>query len=339
MIFALGLAFVILFYTNNLEVAVLQQTVMEADFALDTFVSVQIFYDANGFGNLEEQHRDIAARAVSMVHDYENMLSMHRENTDIWRINNAGGLPVEVSAATIEVINISLALSELTNGAFDITIGALTRLWDNARALESIPDYDEIQLALTTIGTEVIIDGNFVQLAHPLAAIDLGAIGKGFIGNRVRDFLQDYDVAAIINLGGEVTTLGQKPDGTPWAVGLQVPFAGINETFAVMHLNEASMATSGKYQRFFYYNNEFFHHILDPETGHPVKSELASVTIVNTGEDFADGLPTALFIMDTQEGLDLINSLENIEVVFIFNDGSWLASDGVGTYIPFQVMQ
>ncbi|MCL2396508.1 MAG: FAD:protein FMN transferase [Defluviitaleaceae bacterium] len=291
--------------------------------AMDTLAQVHIFYMDTPSQPRREHYMNLAQQAMDIVHELDELLNMHREGSDIWRINQAGGGYVEVSDHTVAVLEQSLHMRRLSAGAFDITIGAVTALWDFAAGAVP-PDGELIAAALETVGTEVHINGNMVRLGHPHAKIDLGAVGKGFAADAAAEFLRGYGVAALVDLGGDIATIGAKPDGTPWSVGIQDPFAGPGELIDTIEIGETGVASSGAYRRYFYYDDIRFHHILDPATGFPVDNDIIAVNIIAPDATWSEGISTAVYVMGAQRGMALIESLTDVRGIIILRDGTVL---------------
>ncbi len=261
---------------------------------------------------------------------YEQLLSRTVEGSDVWRINHAGGQPVEVSDATTEVISIALEVSRLSEGAFDITVAPASVLWDFTSGAAVLPDAAELaDAAARTDYRQLVLEGNTVTLPEGMM-VDLGAIAKGYIADQVKQYLVDRGITqAILSFGGNIVTIGEKPDGSAWKVGIQDIDAPTGTSMLVLENRDGSVVTSGIYERGFDLDGVRYHHILDPKTGWPVQNELASVTIVSVPSVWGDALATAAFILGTEKGLELIESLDGIEAVFIQRDRTVVSSSGV----------
>lgn len=278
--------------------------------ALDTVISIQI-YDSKDEALIEQ--------CKKICETYEAKLSRTIETSEITQINNASGAPVEVSPETIRVIEKGIYYGDLSNGAFDITIGSVTSLWD-FKAEEPVPPSPEaITEALNHVNYKsIVIKDNTVRLMDPHARIDLGAIAKGFIADQIKIYLEEEGVKhALINLGGNVLAIGNKLDGSDFNIGIQTPFDMEAGPISSVKINDKSIVTSGTYQRYFEYDNTLYHHIIDPETGNPCNNGLRSVTIITDSSLTADALSTTCFVLGPKEGMKLINQLENVDALFI----------------------
>ena len=192
------------------------------------------------------------------------------------------------------------------------------------------PTDEAIQEALPLINYKNIeLKENEVSFAKEGMGIELGAIAKGYIADRVKDYLLDNGVkSAMINLGGNVLCVGNKPDGTPFNVGIQMPYADRNETIAAMQISDLSVVSSGIYERFFELDGKNYHHILDPKTGYPVESDLISVTIISPLSVDGDGLSTTTFALGLEKGMELIDSIPDTYALFITEDYQLHYSEG-----------
>ena len=266
---------------------------------------------------------------------YENLLSKTRDTSDVWRVNNANGQPVGVSDEMIEILAISEKYYHLSGGSFDVTCGAETALWDFTGAGAGvIPSPDQLIDAVSRTGFEYLhIEGNMVWLDNN-ARLDLGAVAKGYIADRIAGFLISRGVTgAVIDLGGDIVTIGQKNDGKPWAVAIRSPqgkyssggYAGIVE------IKEGAVVTSGVYERFFEVDGTRYHHILNPQTGMPAETDIMSITVIAGSAAEGDALSTTCLLLGSERAMELIKSLNDektlkIDACLILNDGSVLST-------------
>lgn len=280
------------------------------DTAFDTVVSVQI-YDA--------VDQSVLQKCKTICQDYEAMFSRTIETSEISKINAAGGAPVTVSAETVKLIKKGIYYGELSDGALDITIGSVSRLWDFKTETPAVPASESISEALTHVDYRKInITDNTVTLEDPQAAIDLGGIAKGYIADRLKNYLESQGVRhALINLGGNVLAIGGKPDGSAFHIGIPKPFDKENTILTSVNVKDQSVVTSGTYQRYFETDGTRYHHILDPATGYPSNQGLNSVTILTDSSLTADALSTTCFVLGPEKGMKLINQLDNVDAVFV----------------------
>ncbi|NCB91012.1 MAG: FAD:protein FMN transferase [Clostridia bacterium] len=301
------------------------EPITETGFYLNTVVSITI-YDSSDTSLLTE--------SLNICKQYEDQLSRTIPTSEISRLNN-GELTDEqgishLSADTAKLIQEGLSYAELSDGAFDITIGPVSSLWDFTSEDPSIPDDADIQAKLPLVGyKKVALDGESIHFDTEGMQLDLGAIAKGYIADRIKDHLVSKDVkSAIINLGGNVLCIGEKPDGTPFKIGVQKPFADRNETITTVDVSDYSVVSSGIYERHFEKDGRNYHHILDPSTGYPYDNGLTSVTILSPTSTEGDGLSTTCFALGLDAGMALINETEDVEAAFISSDGKIHYSSG-----------
>lgn len=283
------------------------------DTLFDTVISVQIF---------DSVDEDVLKGCEKLCKKYDSMFSNKIEDSEISRINSAGGNPVEVSKETIKLIKKGIYYSEISDGAFDITIAPVSNLWDFKAETPLVPSPEAIAEAVSHVNYKnIIIRDNTVKLTDPHAGIDLGAIAKGYIADRIKDYLEDEGVRhAMINLGGNVLAMDSKLDGSDYNIGIQKPFDETGEPITSVKISDKSVVTSGIYQRYFKTDGKIYHHILDPNTGYPCENNLYSVTILTDSSLTADALSTTCFLLGYDRGMKLINQLDNVDAVFITND-------------------
>lgn len=294
------------------------ERVTRTGFYLNTVVSIILY------GSGQDELLD---GCMELADTYEHMLSRTLKGSDIWNINHSGGMPVTVHDETRELLNIALSYAEMSEGLVDPTIGALSILWNFGNDNPGIvPTDKEIADALSHVNYKnVIIDGNQVTLKDPEAKLDLGFIAKGYIADKMKEYLLANNVSnAIISLGGNVLTIGQRPDGTPFRVGVQEPFAKTGTSVLVLDVQDKSLVSSGNYERYFVKDDILYHHILSTLDGYPADSGLSGVTIISENSVDGDALSTLCFILGYEKGKELIGSLQNVEAVFIAEDGTVL---------------
>lgn len=257
-----------------------------------------------------------------MCEEYEAKFSRTIESSEVSQINAAGGAPVEVSQDTVTLIKKGIYYGDLSDGAFDITIGAVSSLWDFKAEDPSPPSPEAIAEAVKHVNYRKIqIDGNTVRLLDGAAKLDLGAIAKGYIADRLKEYLKEEGVRhALINLGGNVLAVGDKLGGSPFNIGIQKPFDTDGEPITSVSLDNQSVVTSGTYQRYFEKGEILYHHILSSSTGNPCNNGLNSVTIITNSSLTADALSTTCFLLGPDEGMKLVNQLDNVDAVFINTD-------------------
>lgn len=296
-------------------------------YCFDTTITITIYSYAG-----EEDADDIINQCFGLCNHYETLFSRTLDDSDISHINNSDGQKTEVHQVVAEIISNSLEYSRLSGGAFDITIAPLTSLWDINNNTGTIPSEDDIHSALNHIDYNTIsVDEEFVTLSDPDAQIDLGGIAKGYVADKLKSYMVSEGVtSAIIDLGGNILTIGGKSSGDDFKIGIKKPFSeNASEYAATIDVNGKSVVTSGIYERYFEKDGKIYHHILDTKTGYPVENNLYSVTIISNTSESGDALSTSAFALGLDEGLKLINSLEKTEAVFITNENKILLTDGL----------
>lgn len=272
--------------------------------------------------------------AFAKISEIEAHMSLHIETSEISRINQQAGLnPVSVSADTFTVIQKALDTGVLSDGAFDPTIGPLVQAWDIGGDNPRKPPQTEIDSLLPLVDYhQVVLDAQAltVYLTQPGMVLDLGGIAKGYAADKVAEVLRAHGVqSAIINLGGNVLTVGNKPDGSLWRIGIQNPSDERGGHAVVVSLPALSLVTSGPYERYMEFEGVVYHHILDAATGYPVQSEFDSVSILTAESFLADALSTSVYSLGLQKGMALVDSLEGVEAIFIGKDKSIRVSKGI----------
>jgi len=286
-------------------------------FLLDTIVTITIY---------EGGSEDILDGAIALIESFEDRFSKTRQGSEIARLNNEKN--TEVSPDTAEMIGIARTYAEKTDGAFDISIGAVDKLWDFQAENPTLPNTALIEEALKKVGYKNIRrDGTSITLENG-AELDLGGIAKGYIADKVKTYLQENGVtSAVINLGGDVLLIGQK-GGEPFAVGVADP-QNPDALACILDMSDCAVVTTGIYERSFTIDGRRYHHILDPKTGWPIDANLSSVTIVTAAAVDGDALATACLVLGEEKALALLATLPGTSVLFIDREGNILPSSTV----------
>lgn len=342
---------------SNGQNAASSQGISKTGFFLDTVCSITIYGLADQDGKLadmtdEELEKEcylIITDAFKLCSEYENMLSKTIETSDIARINNAEGKAVTVSDETIEVLKKGLEFGRLSGGAFDITIGKATDLWnfhDNAETGHEggiVPSEEALKEAIRHVNYENIkIEGNGVSLTDPETEINLGGIAKGYIADKAAEYLEERGVvSAIVDLGGNIVAIGGKTSQiaasgdtqeTDFKIGIKDPLSSSGGLLELIPCKNKTVVTSGTYERYFEKDGVKYHHILDVNTGYPVDTDVLSVTIIADRGKSADcdGLSTTCLALGMEKGMELVKSLEGFEAVFVDKDGNVeISSDNI----------
>ena len=308
---------------------------------LNTAVQITIY---------DSQDKALLDDCLALCDKYELVFSRTNEKSELYKLNHRKDTsdkdtntdrqttpyPVSGTADTWHIsedlaslLSEGLDITRESDGAFDIAIAPLTSLWDFTAEDPKVPDDAAIQKALPLCSSDgITIDGQDITLPSDDIQFDVGAIAKGYIADRLKDFLVKKGVnSAIINLGGNVLCIGSKPDGTPFKVGIQKPFADRNETEAVMDITGKSVVSSGIYERCFKQNGKLYHHILNPKTGYPYDNSLVSVTIISDQSVDGDALSTTCFALGLDKGLKFAEK-KGVQAVFITEDYKLHYTDG-----------
>ncbi len=266
-----------------------------------------------------------ALRAVQReVGRLERLLSRFDPKSEISRINRSAGLGrIKLSRETYALLSKAQELSFLSGGAFDITIGPLISLWDYKHS-KVVPDEAAVLKAISLVGfsdLQLDADSMTAKLMQPGQMIDLGGVGKGYASDKAMEVFRSHGItSAFTNIGGNVSTLHSKPDGSPWQVGIRHPRQE-DQLIGAVSVSGQSVVTSGDYERYFIDRQGVRrHHLLDPLTGYPAESELVSVTVVHESALLADALSTAVFVSGMEKGLKLLEKIPSAQAVLVDQD-------------------
>ncbi len=261
-------------------------------------------------------HDNLHNQIDNLLQDINQAMSTYIGDSELSRLNrNNVDTPVVISEALFEVINTAQYISDITDGAFDITVGPLVNLWGfGPETRSAIPDDDEIELTLAGIGYEKLVldeTKSSITKKSELMYIDLSALAKGYAVDRIAKQLEllgikDY----LVDIGGELRANGSNKQGLAWQIGIEKPDPYARNAQTIVSLNNMAMATSGDYRNFFERDGNRYTHTIDPVTGRPVTHELASVTVIHKNCMHADALATALLVMGKDAGMALANQLE-----------------------------
>ncbi len=267
---------------------------------MDTVVSITVVSDSR------EKAESVIEEAFSEIKRLEGLINFYSDKSEISMINkNAGVKPVKVSHETLDVIKKAVYISEITDGAFDITVGPLVRLWDFHKKIK--PDDIKIKEAKRHVGyRDIIIDeiDSTVYLRRKGMYIDPGGIVKGYTADIVVEILKRRGIkAGLVAVAGDIKAFGRKPDGSLWRVGVRNPRSkDSDDLIATIELNDKAISTSGDYERYFIIDGKRYHHILNPETGYP-EDDSVSVTVISEDGFIADGLSTGFFVLGPEKSL------------------------------------
>ena len=286
-------------------------------FAMDTMMDFTIY----GESGLIDQ-------SESLIASLESLVSVTDANSELYAINQTGSGTLTGKASSL--MEQALEICRRTDGALDLSIYPIVRAWGFTTGSYQVPDEAEIQALLPLVDYRKIqydaADGD-VTLPEGMK-IDLGSVAKGYAGQLVAQMLREHGVqSALLNLGGNVQTVGAKPDGSPWQIGIKDPQG--EDAMMVLSVEDQAVVTSGGYERYFEQDGQTYWHIMDPSTGHPADSGLISVTIVGDEGVVCDGLSTALFVMGLEKAADLWAQSGDFEAVFVTASGEVYITEGL----------
>lgn len=286
-------------------------------FAMDTAMDFTVYGDA---ALLDE--------AETLIGSLEEQVSVTDEHSDIYAIDHTGSGSLSGNAA--ELMEQALELCRRTGGALDISVYPIVRAWGFTTGSYQVPDEETIQSLLPLVDyTQIQYDAATGVVTLPEGMeIDLGSVAKGYAGQLVAQMLREHGVqSALLNLGGNVQTVGTKPDGSPWQIGIKDPQG--EDAMMVLSVEDQAVVTSGGYERYFEQDGQTYWHIMDPSTGHPADSGLLSVTIVGKQGIICDGLSTSLFVMGLEKAADLWAQSGDFEAVFVTASGEVYITEGL----------
>jgi len=297
----------------------------KTNFVLGTVVTVTL-YD-NGSDELLD-------KAFARLLEIENLMSANLDASEIGRINlMAGKEAVTVSEETYNVIEQALYYGDISKGTFDITMEPVVKLWKIGTDEARVPSENELNQALTKVDyrlVELDEDNKTVFLPEEGMGLDLGGIAKGYAADELVKLLVNEGVSsAMLNLGGNVFAMGSKLDGTDWNIGIQNPFDERNQYFGIASIKDKTVVTSGPYERYFEENGKRYHHIFNTTTGMPVENDIASVSVISNTSIDGDALSTTLFALGVKEGIQLVETLDGVECIYVDYDKKVTVSSGL----------
>lgn len=287
--------------------------------AMDTFMTLSVYAQSPAAGEalLEE--------AAGEIRRLEGLLSVTDPGSEIYQVNHGGA--VSLSEPVRELLEKALELCRETGGALDVTVYPAVRAWGFTTGEYRVPEEAELSALVERVDYgRVSLDGDRLALPEGVE-LDLGSVGKGWTGDRLTALFREAGVSsAIMELGGNVQALGTKPDGAPWRVAVQAPGGGYA---GVLEIADKAVVTSGGYQRYFEQDGETYIHIIDPATGRPARTGLASVTIVADSGLQGDGLSTALFVMGREKAEAFWRRNPEFDFILLGEDGTAAITEGL----------
>ena len=295
-------------------------------FYFDTFITITLY---------QQITPELREEVLNICDTYEKTFSAEIEGSDIYRINHAGGEAVSVCNDTMELIQIAIDYALLTEGKCVPTIYPVSSLWNFSSDNKTIPSAESLADQLSHVNYHnIVLNGNTVTLTDPQSAIDLGFIAKGYIADKLKEYFLGKDIThGIINLGGNILTINNKPNGSPYQIGIEYPFKEQSAPIAALQISDVSVVTSGVYQRYFILNDNLYHHLIDTQNGYPSNQGLYSVTIIGSSSTVCDALSTAIFLCGPEEGMELINKTDGYEAIFVTDQYTLLLSENAEQFI------
>lgn len=290
--------------------------------AMDTFISVAISSSTMSDRELASALDD----SFRILSDLDRAMSLSGEHAELKRVNGAvPGEPVRVTEDLYRAVESALDMADITGGAYDPTVGAVTLLWRGEDGSEfNVPSSRDLARAVELVGAEnaTLSMPPAIALAKRGVRLDLGGIGKGYAAARLIAMLTERGVdSAVLSLGGNIATIGERPSGGAWRIGVQDPARDRGETIAVVNVVGRSVITAGVYERHWEADGESYTHIYDPRTGMPVSGDLLSVTVVADDPIAGDALSTAFMVLGEQRSIELLRRLPAVEAIFISQQG------------------
>ena len=275
------------------------------------------------------QYIDMAAGEVTRI---EKLISEWDSTTQISKVNKFAGIkPIKVDKEVFDLIVRSIKISELTDGAFDISWAGMNQIWKFDGSMKRLPTQEEVAAAVSTVGYKnIILNKNDLTVFLKLKGMRLGfgGIGKGYSADKSAALLKSMGVTAgLISASGDITAWGKQPDGKPWVVGITNPF-NKEKVFSWFPFEGGSIGTSGNYENFVEFNGVRYTHIIDPRTGWPVHG-ISSVTLFGPNAELSTALTKAIFVMGKDVGIDIIKQIKGIEYVVVDEEGKIYKSDKI----------
>lgn len=308
---------------NNIEMSSLHT---ETAFLMGTLIEISTY---------NEIDKELSKKAFERIKEIESKMTINSENTsEIITLNNYSGKnAIKLSEDTFYVLSKGKYYSELSKGKFDITIGPLIKIWNIGTDNPTKPPQNLIDEKLNFVDynmLELYNDNKSAKLINENMVVDLGAIAKGYAADEAKKILIEGGInSAIINIGGNIITIGTKANGDTWKIGIQNPFSNRGEYLGIVQLEDKAVVSSGDYEKYFEQDGIKYNHIIDPATGYPCNNELTAVSIITKDSIDADGLSTTAFLMGLKNGINFINTIDGVEAIFITKNKKIYCTEGI----------
>jgi thiamine biosynthesis lipoprotein len=306
------------------------KTYTESIPSMTSILSISIILEENQ----DKVAQELIQKGFERANELIKIISAWEEGTQMYAVNQEAGIrPVAVGDELFCLIQRGLKISELTKGLFDITFASIDKVWYFDKPMFELPTETAIAQSVRNINYKYVqldTKNKTVFVTNKGTKIELGAIGKGYIANQIKELLITYGIqSGLVNAGGDLVCWGKNTEGFPWRVGIADPNKEASY-IAWLPLENQAVATSGSYERFALINGEKYSHIIHPETGHPVKG-LKSVTIISPDPELCDAIATSVFLMGLEQGLEFVNQFEDIQCFMIDNQNQYYYSDNLNT--------
>ncbi len=298
------------------------KVVKRTQILLGTVVEIQII------DNDEQKAEDAIRKAFAEIKRIDDLFTTYNEQSPVWKINNSSDTLIKVDEEIYNLLVLCDSVTKISDGCFDVTLDNLTKVWGFYTDNPALPEKESVLGALDLCGWKNLnLTGDATIIKKKKVGLNFGAIAKGYAVDQAIKIIGNFGIKrALVNAGGEIKVIGED-----WKIGIQHP-RDEREIIAAIKLNNNSVATSGDYEQFFEVDGIRFHHILDPKTGYPARG-IQSVTVINESNTFADALATAVFVMGKENGMKLIENLDNTEAMIIDDEGNIFYSKGFEKFL------
>lgn len=290
-------------------------------FAMDTYMRIKVY---------GEDTDNVLNSVKSEIITLDNLFNVNNAESDIYNINSHCGDKIKVNVDTINLINKSIEISKETNGALDISIYPIVKEWGFTTGEYKIPDDNTINQLLQYVDfNKIKVEGDRVCIPKN-SAIDLGSVAKGYTGDKISSILKENGIkSALIDLGGNIQTIGVKPNGDLWSVAVKNP-TDTENYICILKVSDKAVITSGNYERYFTdENGKRYCHIMDTSTGRPAENGLISVTVIGDSGVKCDALSTSLYVMGTEKAVEYCNAHKDIDAIFVTEDMKIMITENI----------
>ncbi len=290
--------------------------------AMNTLMSIRVFSSS------EADNEDALQLFVDKINELDLLFDANNENSDVAEINGKNE-EIKISEDTAKIIEKSILANTLTDGAFDITIMPVLKLWGFDNGNYGVPKKEEIETALSFVGKDKLSVNEKTLTKDEHTQLSLGGIAKGYIGDEILKLAKEYGVSAVVSLGGNIVLCGENAEKGEWTVGVKNPLVTDELVCTFKHKGNVSVVTSGGYERSFKKDGKTYHHIIDTKTGEPAESDLLSVTVIGEDGALCDAFSTALFSMGKEKAVKFAKEHNDFQYIFITENKEIITTEGV----------